>query len=214
MLAAVAANSKEGVMPIEPKDLLARNAQWARERLEADPGYFDRLAHLQSPEYLWIGCADSRVPANVITGLQPGEVFVHRNVANLVYPADLNCMAVLQFAVEALRVKHVIVCGHYGCGGVRAAVDGSQNGLIDHWLDPIRDLNRTHQHDLAALPNDAARVDRLCELSVRAQVSTVAHSPIVQRAWEAGQSLAIHGWIYGLSNGLIKDLGCGVSGNA
>ncbi len=200
-------------MTKQPSDLLAQNGAWAAERTATDPGYFSRLAGLQSPRFLWIGCADSRVPANVITGLEPGEVFVHRNVANLVYPADLNCMSVLQFAVEALQVRHVIVCGHYGCGGVRAAINGSQNGLIDHWLEPIRDLNRTNRNALALLPNEEARIDCLCEMSVREQVRTVMHTPIVQRAWDKGQEVSVHGWIYGLSNGLIKDLQCGASGH-
>jgi carbonic anhydrase len=195
-----------------PGDLLALNKRWAAARTGEDPGYFTRLAGLQAPRFLWIGCADSRVPANVITGLEPGEVFVHRNVANLVYPADLNCMSVLQFAVEALKVKHIIVCGHYGCGGVRAAVDGSQNGLIDHWLEPIRDLHRTHRDILHSLPSDAARHDCLCEMNVREQVKTVIHSPIVQRAWDRGQTISVDGWIYGLANGLLRDLECGKKG--
>ncbi len=194
-----------------PADLLTQNKRWAAARIGEDPSYFSRLLGLQSPRFLWIGCADSRVPANVITGLDPGEVFVHRNVANMVYPADLNCMSVLQFAVETLHVKHIILCGHYGCGGVRAAVDGSQNGLIDHWLEPIRDLNRTHKDVLRSLPGDDARHDFLCEMNVREQVRTVMHSPIVQRAWDRGQELSVDGWIYGLANGLIKDLECGQS---
>src|SRR5882724_12871130 len=153
--------------------LLRRNVEWAAERKRSDPDYFRRLSALQAPAYLWIGCSDSRVPANVITGLQPGEVFVHRNVANLVYPADLNCMTVLQFAVETLQVKHVIVCGHYGCGGVRAALDGFPDGLVEHWLGPIRDLYRQHHDELSALPSEEARADRVCELNVRAQVSSL-----------------------------------------
>ncbi|MEZ5923413.1 MAG: carbonic anhydrase [Hyphomicrobiaceae bacterium] len=192
-----------------PGDLLAQNKRWAAARLGEDPNYFGRLKGLQTPRFLWIGCADSRVPANVITGLDPGEVFVHRNVANMVYPADLNCMSVLQFAVEALKVSHIIVCGHYGCGGVRAAVDGIQHGLIDHWLEPIRDLNREHKDVLRSLPNDEARQDCLCELNVRAQTRTVINAPIIQRAWDRGQTLSVHGWIYGLANGLLKDLDCG-----
>ncbi len=194
-----------------PGDLLVQNKRWAAARIDEDPNYFGRLSGLQSPRFLWIGCADSRVPANVITGLDPGEVFVHRNVANMVYPADINCMSVLQFAVEALKVKHIIVCGHYGCGGVRAAVDGSQNGLIDHWLEPIRDLNRTHKDVLRSLPSEDARHNSLCEMNVREQTRTVIHSPIVQRAWDRGQELSVDGWIYGLTNGLIKDLECGQS---
>jgi carbonic anhydrase len=195
-----------------PNELLEANVRWSRERIATDPDYFLRLSSLQTPEFLWIGCSDSRVPANVITGLQPGEVFVHRNVANLVYPADLNCMSALQFAVEMLKVKHIIVCGHYGCGGVRAVLDGSQNGLVDHWLAPVRDLYRQHQQELSSLPNDDTRVDRLCELNVRAQVQAVCHSPIVASAWERGQALTIHGWIYRLSDGRLQDLRCGRSG--
>ena len=195
-----------------PADLLTQNKRWADARISEDPGYFSRLSGLQTPRFLWIGCADSRVPANVITGLDPGEVFVHRNVANMIYPADLNCMSVLQFAVEALKVQHIIVCGHYGCGGVRAAVDGNQHGLIDHWLEPIRDLNRRHKDVLRSLPSDDARQDCLCELNVREQTRTVINSPIIQRAWDRGQKLSIHGWIYGLANGLLKDLECGKTG--
>ena len=189
-----------------------RNAQWARERTDADPGYFQRLAKQQAPELFWIGCSDSRVSANVIAGLDPGEVFVHRNVANLVYTADLNCMSVLQYAVEVLRVKHVIVCGHYGCGGVRAALDGTSDGLIDHWLEPVKELARDRAATLRNMPSDTARIDYLCEANVRAQVANVAHSPIIRRAWETGQVLTLHGWIYGLGNGLLHDLGCDRTG--
>jgi carbonic anhydrase len=163
------------------------------------------------PEYLWIGCSDSRVPANVITALEPGEVFVHRNVANIIYSADLNCMSVLQFAVETLQVKHIIVCGHYGCGGVRAVLDGSQNALIEHWLAPVRDLFRQYQQELSSLPTDEARVDRVCELNVLTQVQSVCDSPIVRSAWERGQALTVHGWIYRLSDGRLHDLKCGSS---
>jgi carbonic anhydrase len=197
-----------------PRQLLQDNVRWARERIAADPDYFRRLSALQAPEFLWIGCSDSRVPANVITGLEPGEVFVHRNVANLVYPADLNCMSVLQFAVETLKVRHIIVCGHYGCGGVRAVLDGSQSGLVEHWLAPVRDLFRQHREELAALPSEEARVDRVCELNVRAQVQSACHSPIVTSAWDRGQPLTVHGWIYSLSDGRLRDLGCGGSGGA
>jgi carbonic anhydrase len=197
-----------------PDDLLRENVRWARERVATDPRYFDRLTHLQAPEFLWIGCSDSRVPANVITGLEPGEVFVHRNVANLVYPADLNCMSVLQFAVETLRVKHIIVCGHYGCGGVRAALDGSQKGLAEFWLAPVRDLFRQHKTELSSLATEEARVDRVCELNVQMQVQSLCHSPIVMDAWDRRQPLTIHGWIYGLSDGRLRDLACGADGIA
>ena len=195
-----------------PEALLQENVRWSGERTAADPGYFRRLSGLQAPEFLWIGCSDSRVPANVITGLEPGEVFVHRNVANLVYPADLNCMSVLQFAVETLKVKHIIVCGHYGCGGVRAVLDGSQSGLVEHWLAPVRDLFREHHTELAALPGDEARVDRVCELNVRAQVASLSHSPILRSAWDRGQTLSVHGWIYSLDDGRLRDLHCGQAG--
>lgn len=192
-----------------PDDLLEENLRWSQERIAADPHYFSRLSALHTPEFLWIGCSDSRVPANVITGLEPGEVFVHRNIANLVYPADINCMSVLQFAVEKLAVKHIIVCGHYGCGGVQAVLDGSQEGLVGHWLAPVRDLCREHREALADLPDHEARVDRVCELNVAHQVEAVCHSPIVTQAWERGQQLAVHGWIYRLSDGRIRDLHCG-----
>ncbi len=194
------------------QQLLRRNVAWAAERKAADPDYFSRLSDLQAPDYLWIGCSDSRVPANVITGLQPGEVFVHRNVANLVNPGDLNCLSVLQFAIEVLKVKEIIVCGHYGCGGIRAATDGVRHGLIDYWLHPIRDLAEAHQAALARLADDAARQNRLCELSVAAQVRRVAETPIVQDAWMRGQPLRIHGWVYDLNDGLLRDLGCTQSG--
>lgn len=190
------------------QQLLQRNIAWAAERKAEDPDYFRRLSALQAPEYLWIGCSDSRVPANVITGLQPGEVFVHRNVANLVNPGDLNSLSVLQFAIEVLKVKHVIVCGHHGCGGIRAATDGARHGLIDYWLQPIRDLAEASRADLARFTDEAARQNRLCELSVITQVRRVAETPIVQDAWLRGQPLRIHGWVYDLNDGLLRDLGC------
>jgi carbonic anhydrase len=194
-----------------PNELLEANLRWSRERVAADPNYFQHLSALQAPDFLWIGCSDSRVPANVITGLEPGEVFVHRNVANLVYPADLNCMSVLQFAIDTLRVKHIIVCGHYGCGGVRAVLDGAQDGLIAHWLAPVRDLFRRHQAELSCLTTDEARVNRVCELNVLAQVRTVCDSPIVRSAWERKQPLSVHGWIYSLVDGCLRDLNCTAS---
>jgi carbonic anhydrase len=192
--------------------IFERNEQWARERTESDPRFFERLALQQTPELFWIGCSDSRVSANVIAGLDPGEVFVHRNVANLVYSADLNCMSVLQYAVDVLRVKHVIVCGHYGCGGVRSALEGTSTGLIEHWLEPVKDLARQHSCQLHDLPSDPARIDYLCEQNVRAQVRNVAFSPMIRRAWEAGQDLTLHGWIYGLDRGRLTDLGCSQTG--
>lgn len=189
-----------------PADLLEANAAWARERVAADPDYFRRLVGLQAPEFFWIGCSDSRVPANVITGLEPGEVFVHRNVANLVYPADLNCMTALAFAVETLKVKHIIVCGHYGCGGVRAVLDGSQHGLAEHWLAPVHDLYRQHRDELSRLADDEARVDRVCELNVIAQVKSLRESPIMKKAWQSENRPTVHGWIYRLSDGRLADI--------
>ena len=158
--------------------ILERNTQWSRERTEADPEFFSRLAGLQSPEMLWIGCSDSRVPANQVAGLQPGEVFVHRNVANLVYPTDINCMAVVQYAVESLKVKHIIVCGHYGCGGVRAALKGEGYGLIDHWLEPVKDLARMHKTQIEAHAESKDRINHLCELNVRQQVQNSFIGPL------------------------------------
>ena len=188
--------------------ILERNAQWARERIRLDPEYFSRLTAGQAPDLLWIGCSDSRVPANVITGLAPGEVFVHRNVANLVYPADINCMSVLQFAVDVLRVRHIVVCGHYGCGGVKAALFGAPEGPIDHWLEPIKQLARESRGHLATLADDAERINFLCEENVRAQVRNVAYSPVLRRARERGQDVTLHGWIYALSDGRLRDLEC------
>jgi carbonic anhydrase len=192
--------------------IFERNRRWARERVESDPDYFRRLAALQNPDYLWIGCADSRVPANVITDLRAGEVFVHRNVANIVDAADMNCMAVLQYAIEHLNVRHIMVVGHYGCGGVRAALNPPDNGLVDYWLEPVRRLARQHEGELAALADAAAQENRLCELNVCEQVRNVSNCPIIQRAWSRGEDIQIHGWIYGLDNGLLHDLGCGCPG--
>jgi carbonic anhydrase len=172
------------------------------------------LSQQQSPEYLWIGCSDSRVPANEIVDLHPGELFVHRNVANLVVASDLNMLSVLQYAVEILRVRHVIVCGHYGCGGVRAALRRVELGLIDNWLEPLRRLVDQHAADLAAQGGEAAQVDRLCEINVVRQAANVAQTPIVQGAWRRGAGVSVHGWIYGLTNGRLRDLGCTLSGPA
>ncbi len=192
--------------------IFERNRIWAEQRVKADPDYFKRLSSLQSPDYLWIGCADSRVPANVITDLEPGEVFVHRNVANLVDASDMNCMSVLQYAIEHLNVRHIVVVGHYGCGGVCAALNPPENGLVDYWLEPVRRLARQHEHELAALDGRPARENRLCELNVCEQVRNVSNCPIIQRAWARGETIHVHGWIYGLDNGLLRDLGCGCSG--
>jgi carbonic anhydrase len=195
-----------------PADLLEENVRWSEERTDADPDYFAHLSGLQTPEFLWIGCSDSRVPANVITGLEPGEVFVHRNVANIVRTADINCMSVVQYAVEALKVKHIIVCGHYGCGGVKAAMEDAADGLVEHWLEPVRNLKRSHSDELNQLSDHESRLDRLCELNVKAQVDAVSHSPILLRAWERGQPVTVHGWVYGLNNGRLRDLDCTRSG--
>jgi carbonic anhydrase len=192
--------------------LFDSNRAWAISKLNADPGFFDRLTHQQTPAYLWIGCADSRVPANEIVGLDPGELFVHRNVANLVQPADMNCLAVLQYAIEYLKVKHVIVTGHYGCGGVRAAMQPQQLGLIDHWLRPIRDVYAKNETELKDVVDEYKRLNLLCEMNVREQVANLAKTTIVQNAWHRGQDLSLHGWVYGISNGLIRDLGVTISG--
>ncbi len=193
-------------------DLLARNRAWAQSKTAADPGFFKRLVAQQTPPYLWIGCSDSRVPANEIVGVDPGEMFVHRNVANLAPPQDANFLSVLQYAVQVLKVRHVLVVGHYGCGGVRAAYEGARLGLIDHWLSPIRALAQAEQAELGALPDETARLDRLCELNVLAQVKNVATNPFVLDAWAAGAELAVHGWCYSLADGLVTDLGATVDG--
>jgi carbonic anhydrase len=190
-------------------DLLDHNVRWAAGKRREDPEYFQRLSALQKPEYLWIGCSDSRVPANVITGLEPGEVFVHRNVGNLVHRGDLNLLSVLEFAVETLNVRHIIVCGHYGCGGVAAAIDGQRHGIIDHWLQPVRDAAEAAQDQLAEIKDDEIRLNRLCELSVEAQVQSLSRTPIIQSAWRRQKDLRIHGWVYGLNDGLLRDLDCG-----
>src|SRR5690606_3567373 len=182
------------------EELKANNRAWAQRIESADPGFFKRLEGQQAPEYLWIGCSDSRVPANEIVGLDPGELFVHRNVANLAPPQDANYLSVLQFAVEVLKVKHVLVVGHYGCGGVAAAVDGERHGLIDHWLHPIREVHREHRHELETLPDETARWDRLVELNVLRQMRNVATDVFVREAWRRGQTLAVHGWVYTLSS--------------
>ena len=186
--------------------LIANNRAWSERKQSVDRGFFSRLERQQAPKYLWIGCADSRVPANEIVGLDPGELFVHRNVANLAPPQDANYLSVLQFAVDVLKVEHIIVVGHYGCGGVAAAVDGKRRGLVDHWLHPIREVSRTHREELAAIADDRARLDRLCELNVISQVKNVASDVFVQDAWARGQAVAVHGWVYSLSNGLVNDM--------
>jgi len=187
-------------------ELFAANARWADEMRKVDPSFFAELASLQSPAYLWIGCSDSRVPANQITGLKPGEVFVHRNVANVVVHTDLNCLSVIQYAIEALKVRHIIVCGHYGCGGVKAALSGPSLGLIDNWLRHIQDVRDRHEALLGSLPDDEARWRALCELNVIEQVRNVARTTLVGDAWKRGQPLVLHGWIYGLADGRLQDL--------
>ena len=195
-------------------ELFERNRAWAKGMQESDPAFFSSLAKQQSPEFLWIGCSDSRVPANQITGLAPGEVFVHRNVANLVVPTDLNCLSVLQFAVDQLRVRHVIVCGHYGCSGGHAALHGHTVGLADNWLRHVQDVSENHAAELDAIADPAARERRLCELHVIEQVRHVCDATVVQDTWAGGRPLSVHGWIYGVENGLLRDLNCTRSGTA
>ena len=186
--------------------LFANNRAWAEQMARREPDFFARLAQQQTPQYLWIGCSDSRVPANQIVGLLPGEMFVHRNVANVVVHTDLNCLSALQFAVDALKVRHVIVCGHYGCGGVLAALRDDRLGLIDNWLRHVQDVRSKHQTQLSSLSNEKQRHDRLCEVNVIEQVVNVCQTTVVQDAWMRGQELAVHGWIYGLEDGLLRDL--------
>lgn len=186
--------------------LFENNRRWSEEIRRRDPHFFETLSKQQAPEYLWIGCSDSRVPANEIVGLLPGELFVHRNVANVVVPTDMNCMSVMQFAVDVLKVKHIMVVGHYGCGGIRAVVEHRQMGLIDHWLRHVKDVYYLHQQELEAIENFEARCDRLCELNVIHQVERVCQSAIVQNAWARGQELSVHGWMYSLKDGLLRDM--------
>ena len=191
--------------------LKAKNRAWAGRMVSEDKDFFRRLENQQTPEYLWIGCSDSRVPANEIVGLAPGELFVHRNVANLAPPQDANYLSVLQYAVDELKVKHILVVGHYGCGGIAAALNGKRRGVFDHWLHPIREVNEQHQAELDAIRNKSDRLDRLCELNVICQVRNVASDVFVREAWKHGHVLQIHGWVYSLSSGLIKDLDVTVS---
>ena len=188
------------------KRIFENNRAWAEEISAREPGFFSALARQQSPEYLWIGCSDSRVPATQLAGLAPGEMFVHRNVANLVVHTDLNCLSVMQYAVEVLRVRHVIVCGHYGCGGVKAALENTRLGLIDNWLRHVQDVMQRHADVLSKIDDDRRRLARLCELNVVEQVFNVGQTTIVESAWARGQSLALHGWVYGLDDGLLRDL--------
>jgi carbonic anhydrase len=192
--------------------LKANNRNWARRKVADDAGFFQRLEGQQAPEYLWIGCSDSRVPANEIVDLDPGELFVHRNVANLAPPQDANYLSVLQFAVDVIQVKHIIVVGHYGCGGIAAAIDGKRRGLVDHWLHPIREVYAEHRQNLEAISDLRTRLNRLCELNVIRQVRNVASDVFVQDAWARDQELCVHGWVYSLSNGLVTDLNVTISG--
>lgn len=194
-------------------ELFANNRQWAESILEEDEEFFQRLSQQQNPDYLWIGCADSRVPANEILGMLPGDIFVHRNVANMVVHTDLNCLSVMQFAVDVLKVKHIIVTGHYGCGGVKAAVEKRKLGLIDNWLRHIQDVQTKHTACLAPLEGHPALVDRMCELNVIEQVVNVAQTSVVQDAWERGQELSVHGFIYSINDGLLRDLGMSICGH-
>lgn len=194
-------------------DLFRNNRAWAERIKTREPDFFKKLAEQQTPQFLWIGCADSRVPANEIMGLLPGEVFVHRNVANLVIHTDMNCLSVLQYAIEVLKVRHILVTGHYGCGGVQAALDNRELGLIDNWLRNIKDVYRTHENEFDGL-NDAQRLNLLCELNVTEQVTNVCHTTFVQNAWKRGELLSVHGFIYGIEDGLLKDLGVNISSQA
>src|SRR3954467_1240207 len=193
-------------------DLKANNRAWAARKVAADADFFKRLEGQQAPQYLWIGCSDSRVPANEIVGLDPGELFVHRNVANLAPPQDANYLSVLQFAVDVLKVKHILVVGHYGCGGISAAVDGKRRGLVDHWLHPIPQIYQEHRRPRKNTPRLQPRLNRLCEFNVIRQVRNVASDVFVQDAWARGQELAVHGWVYSLGIGIVNDLGVTVSG--
>ena len=194
------------------KNLFDQNKNWADKVKKSDPEFFLNLSKQQSPQYLWIGCSDSRVPANQIIDLPPGEVFVHRNIANVVVHTDLNCLSVIQFAVEVLKVKHIIVCGHYGCGGVQASMENKDHGLIDNWLQNIKDVYRYHQTQIDGVPDKSERVNLLCEFNVIEQVANVCHTTVVQKAWQAKQELTVHGWIYNIEDGILKDLGVCITG--
>jgi carbonic anhydrase len=191
--------------------LIQNNKIWARKKVEVDPNFFKRLVAQQNPEYFWIGCSDSRVPANEIVDLDPGELFVHRNVANLAPSQDANYLSVLQYAVQVLKVKHIMVVGHYGCGGVRNAIESTGHSLIDHWLSPIREVAHEHRHELESIDGETERLDRLCELNVISQVRNVTLNPITANAWREGQPLTIHGWVYSIANGLVTDQGVSIS---
>jgi carbonic anhydrase len=188
------------------KNIFDNNKKWAEKIKKSDPDFFTKLSKQQNPEYLWIGCSDSRVPANEIVGMLPGEIFVHRNIANLVIHTDINCLSVIQYAVEVLKVKHIIVCGHYGCGGIQAAMENRDHGLIDNWLRNIKDLYCYHQAKIDSLKNEKEKIDLLCELNVAEQAANICHTKSVQNAWKSGQELAVHGWIYSIEDGILRDL--------
>ena len=193
------------------RNLLENNRRWAESEVERDPEFFKRLANQAAPEYLWIGCSDSRVPANELLGLAPGDVFVHRNIANVVVHSDLNCLSVLQFAIEVLKVKHVIIVGHYGCKGVHAAMTGTRVGLVDNWLRHVHDVHQKHERYMGTVVNEQKRSERLVELNVVEQVNNVCQTTIVQDAWERGQDLTVHGWVYGINDGKLQDMGIAIS---
>lgn len=197
-------------MHVTLSDLLNNNQYWAQSLTARDPDYFPRLSKVQSPKYLWIGCSDSRVPANEVVGVMPGELFVHRNVANMVVSTDMNLLSVLQFAVDVLRVEHIIVCGHYGCGGVKAALSQQEYGLIDNWLRPLKGMRYQYREAFEGL-TDKEGLDLLCQINVKRQVTNVCHTTIVQNAWYQGRQLSVHGWIYDMNSGLIEDLGVSIS---
>lgn len=193
------------------RGLLENNRRWAASEVERDPDFFNRLANQAAPEYLWIGCSDSRVPANELLGLAPGDVFVHRNIANVVVHSDLNCLSVLQFAIDILKVKHVIVVGHFGCKGVHAAMTGTRVGLVDNWLRHVHDVHQKHERYMGTVLNEQRRSERLVELNVIEQVSNVCRTTIVQDAWDRGQELTVHGWVYGIQDGQLQELGMSVA---
>lgn len=197
-------------MHVTLSDLLNNNQYWAQSLTARDPDYFPRLSKAQSPKYLWIGCSDSRVPANEVVGVMPGELFVHRNVANMVVSTDMNLLSVLQFAVDVLRVEHIIVCGHYGCGGVKAALSQQEYGLIDNWLRPLKGMRYQYREAFEGL-TDKEELDLLCQINVKRQVTNVCHTTLVQNAWYQGRQLSVHGWIYDMNSGLIEDLGVSIS---
>lgn len=195
------------------KKILDNNKQWVQRKLQSDPLYFKHLEQKQQPPLLWIGCSDSRVPANEIIGAEPGEVFVHRNIANMVVHSDMNMLSVLDYAVNTLKIEHIIVCGHYGCGGIKAAMSNAHLGLIDNWIRHIKDVYRFHREELDHISDENKRFDTFVELNIKEQVFGLAKTSIVQNAWESGQKLSIHGWVYALSNGIVKDLNVNISNN-